>query len=270
LLRKARIAEDWFFIRYGDPEFHLRLRIRGEPRALAAEALPRLHAVAEDLLARGLVTKVLYDTYDQEIQRYGGPNGIELCERIFGIDSDAVLALLASTPGDEGAVARWQLTLCGIDALLRDAGLDLEQRYFFADHMAEMYGREFNLQGFARHPIQDKFRKERRALFGLLDEAKNGPTPLEPGLAILRGRSERLASPLAELRLRDDRGELTVPFRDILGSLIHMHANRMLPTAARAQEAILYRFLENLYDSQLARTGKKKRDRHDATSSEKR
>ena len=112
-LRRDRVADDWFFIRYSDPEFHLRLRIRGAPRALAAEALPMLHEVADGLLARGLITKVPYDTYDRELQRYGGPNGIELCERIFGIDSDAVLELVASTLGDEGAVARWQLTLCG-------------------------------------------------------------------------------------------------------------------------------------------------------------
>jgi thiopeptide-type bacteriocin biosynthesis protein len=256
-LRRDRVAEDWFFIRYSDPEFHLRLRIRGAPAALVTEALPRLHAIAGDLLARGLVTKVLYDTYDRELSRYGGPNGIELCERIFGIDSDTVLELVASTLGDEGAVARWQLTLCGIDSLLRDAGLDLEQRYFFADRMAGVYGREFNLEGFARHPIQDKFRKERRSLFELLE-----------GLEMLRRRSERLAPALAELKERSERGDLAVSFTDILGSLIHMHANRMLPTAARAQEAVLYRFLENLYDSQLARAGKKKKDRRDATASE--
>jgi thiopeptide-type bacteriocin biosynthesis protein len=212
-----------------------------------------------------MVTKVLYDTYDREVQRYGGVNGIDLCERIFGVDSEAVLELIASTLGDEGAVARWQLTLVGMDSFLRDAGFEPEQRYFFADRVAGSYGREFNLEGQARHPIQDKFRNERRALFALLDRTKDATSPLEPGLATLRRRSERMVPILSELRQRGERGELTVPFPDIVGSLIHMHANRMLPTAAKAQEAVLYRFLENLYDSQLARSGKKKRDRRDGT-----
>jgi hypothetical protein len=94
-------------------------------------------------------------------------------------------------------------------------------------------------------------------------DPKNGPSPLEPGLEILRRRSERLAPLLAELRQRGERGDLAVPFTEIVASLIHMHAIRMLPTAARAQEVVLYRFLENLYDSQLARAGRKKKDRRD-------
>jgi class I lanthipeptide synthase len=118
-------------------------------------------------------------------------------------------------------------------------------------------------EGFARHPIQDKFRSERRSLFELLEGSKNGPSPFEPGLEILRRRSERLAPLLAELRQRGERGDLAVPFTEIVASLIHMHAIRMLPTAAGAQEAVLYRFLENLYDSQLARAGRKKKDRRD-------
>lgn len=252
-LRNEGIVKDWFFIRYSDPDFHIRLRFRGSPSSLAAQVLPRLHAMASDQLHLGLVTKVLYDSYDREVQRYGGPNGIDLCERMFGVDSDAVLDLIASTLGDEGGVARWQLALCGMDSLLRDAGFDLEQRHSFARRMADSYGREFRLQGPARHPIQDKLRKERRTLLTLLDGSRDEPSPLEPGLQVLRRRTEAMAPLLSELRQRGERGELASAFTDIVSSLIHMHVNRMVPTAARAQEAILYRFLENLCESQLAR-----------------
>lgn len=260
-LRRDHVANEWFFIRYSDPDFQIRLRIRGNPTALLSEALPRLHSVTSILVDRGLVTKVLYDTYDREMQRYGGPDGIEICESIFGIDSDATLELIALTPGDEGAVARWQLTLCGIDALLRDAGLDLEKRYSFADRMAGSYAREFNLLGSAKRPIQEKFRAERSALFKLLEDSKHGTSSLELGIEILRRRSTRLAPEFAELSKRDEGGNLSTPLSEILSSLIHMHTNRMMPTSARAHEAILYRFLSNLYDSKLARAGRLKRDR---------
>jgi class I lanthipeptide synthase len=260
-LRSDGIADSWFFIRYSDPEFHIRLRLRGNPAALAGEALPRMRAIGEDLLQRGLITKVTYDTYDREMNRYGGVHGIDLCEEIFGADSDAALDLVASTLGDEGAVARWRLTLCGMDRFMRDAGLDLEQRYFFAQGRADNYMREFRLQGSARHPIQDKLRAERKALLPLLNGSGDAVSDLAPGFEILERRSRTIAPLLAELKRRDDAGELAASFEEILGSLIHMHANRVLATSARAQEAVLYRFLENLYDSQLARAGKKKRDR---------
>ena len=260
-LRSEGVADGWFFIRYADPDFHIRLRLRGNPAALAGDALPRLRAIGEDLVQRGLVTKVTYDTYDREVNRYGGFHGIELCEAIFGADSEAAIDLVGSTLGDEGAVARWRLTLCGMDHLLRDAGLDLEQRYFFAQQRAEGYMREFHLQGNARHPIQDKLRVERKALLPLLNGSGDGVSELAPGLEILQRRSRELQPLLAELQRRDDAGDLTTSFEDILGSLIHMHANRVLATSARAQEGVLYRFLEELYDSMLARAGKKKRDR---------
>jgi hypothetical protein len=41
----------------------------------------------------------------------------------------------------------------------------------------------------------------------------------------------------------------------------------LAPTTARAQEAVLYPFLENLYDSLLARSGRKKRDRRKSEGS---
>jgi thiopeptide-type bacteriocin biosynthesis protein len=254
------LALNWFFIRYADPDFHIRLRILCNTAETAGVLLARIRSIAEELVRRGLCTKIAYDTYDREVARYGGPAGIDLCEGIFGADSEAVLDLVDCTPHDEGANVRWQLTLCGMDALLNDLGFGLEKRYFLATKMAENYGREFNL-GPARHQIQGKFRRERRVLMSLMNGSKSELADLQPGLDILARRSDRLEPAATELRLRSEAGRLASPLSDIAGSLLHMHANRMLPTAARAQEAILYQFLVNLYDSELSRSGRKKRDR---------
>jgi len=40
---------------------------------------------------------------------------------------------------------------------------------------------------------------------------------------------------------------------DIAASHLHMHANRLLPSAQRAQELVIYEFLTRLYQAQLAR-----------------
>jgi len=258
-LFEDRRAKHWFFIRYSDPDFHIRLRIRFDEASVVGHVLSRVHEVTAPLTHRGLVTKVMLDTYEREVARYGGPAGIELCEEIFGVDSEAALELIESTLDDAGATARWQLTLCGMDALLRDLGMDLEQRYAQARRVAEEYGREFSLAS-AHHSIQDKYRKERGDLTALLERSA-GASPLQPGLDVLDRRSNRLAPVVMELRRRSEEGLLTASIPEIAGSLLHMHANRMLPTSARAQEAVLYRFLENLYDSQLARAGRSRRDR---------
>src|SRR5262249_34676440 len=48
-------ADRWFFIRYGDPDWHLRLRFHGVPNRLHGEVLPALQAAAAPLLADGLL-----------------------------------------------------------------------------------------------------------------------------------------------------------------------------------------------------------------------
>jgi hypothetical protein len=87
-------AKGWFFIRYGDPALHLRWRLVGDPAALSATARPAVEAVAARLLDEGKIWRVQFDTYQREIERYGGPEAILLAERLFQADSDAVFRIM--------------------------------------------------------------------------------------------------------------------------------------------------------------------------------
>src|SRR5262249_57327315 len=86
--------DGWFFIRYGEPEWHLRLRLHGRPERLHAQVLPVLQAAAAPLLGDGRLWRLQLDTYQREIERYGGPEGMLLAERLFHADSAAVLAIV--------------------------------------------------------------------------------------------------------------------------------------------------------------------------------
>src|SRR5262249_41692488 len=102
-------ADRWFFIRYGDPHWHLRLRFRGAPSRLSGEVLPALQAATTPLLADGLLSRVQLDTYEREVERYGGPEGMVLAEQLFQADSEAVLALAHLFPEDTRGDLRWRL-----------------------------------------------------------------------------------------------------------------------------------------------------------------
>lgn len=54
----AGAASGWFFIRYGDPDWHLRLRFQGEPRRLWDEVRPALQEQVAPLVADGRVWRV--------------------------------------------------------------------------------------------------------------------------------------------------------------------------------------------------------------------
>jgi thiopeptide-type bacteriocin biosynthesis protein len=249
-------ADGWFFIRYSDPEWHLRVRLHGDPGALHGKVLPRLHEALDPLLADGRLWRLQLDTYEREIERYGGPQGILLSERLFQVDSEAVLEILEMLEGDEGADLRWRLTLRGIDMLIGDLGLDLETRMRVLRGMRESFTQEFGGGKGLRVQLDQRFRQEWRSLMPLLDPAGDEASELAPALAVFHRRSERLAPIVAELRELEQAGRLTQTVADLTPSLIHMHVNRMIRSAARAHEMVLYDFLYLLYESRAARERK--------------
>jgi thiopeptide-type bacteriocin biosynthesis protein len=245
----------WFFIRYGDPSWHLRLRIGGDPAWLHAEVLPRVTAAAHSELARGTVSSFQLDTYDREVERYGGDAAMAIGEQLFGADSDAVLAMLPLFVGERGADARWKLTLAGMDRLLGDFGLPLEHKLVVARACRVGFAREFGAGAGFDHMLGDRFRTDRRALESLL--AGSGDDDLAPAWHAFAARSARIAPLARELGALARAGTTTVPLDDIIASHLHMHANRMLRSAAREQELVIHDYLVRLYESQLARARKR-------------
>ncbi|HEX8112083.1 MAG TPA: thiopeptide-type bacteriocin biosynthesis protein, partial [Kofleriaceae bacterium] len=245
----------WFFLRYGDPHWHVRFRVHGEPAQLFGEVMPRLSAAAQAMLGDGRMWKLQLDTYEREVERYGGPVGIELAERLFCADSACVIDILGMLDGDAGNDARWRLALRGIDQLLDDLGFDLAAKLAIMRGVREGFAREHRLETSIalQRGLGDKYRKERIPLATLLDRAHDADSDLAPGLERIAGRSAANAPIVAELRAAEQRGRLTAPILDLVPSYIHMHVNRLIRSAQRAHELVLYDLLVRLYESQAAR-----------------
>jgi thiopeptide-type bacteriocin biosynthesis protein len=250
-------ADQWFFIRYGDPDWHLRVRFHGSPQRLHAEVLPQLQAAAAPLLESGQLWRVQLDTYEREVERYGGDRAIELAEQIFHADSDAVLAILRSLSGDAGLDLRWRLALRGMNLLFDDLRLTFEEKLSVARMSRQRYGREFGVNGHIRGRVGQRYRTERASLEALLGFGQNSTidlaAQLAPGLEALRWRSLRLAPLTAELRQLTESKHSSVAMTDLAMSYAHMHVIRLLRSAQRAQELVLYELLDRFYTSQAGR-----------------
>jgi lantibiotic biosynthesis protein len=246
-------ADQWFFLRYGDPDWHLRLRVHGAPDRLLRETLPLLHGITAPLLETGQLWRVQLDTYEREVERYGGETAIHLAERVFHADSDAVLAIVRQLTGDAGAELRWRVALHGIDLLFDDLGLTLEQKLDVARRAQDGYGREFGAVGDFQRQVSRRYRDERASVELLLDPERDPPAELAASVRALRQRSVTLAPVGSELRALADAGQLSVELPELAMSLAHMHVNRMLRSAQRAQELVLYELLGRAYSSQAAR-----------------
>ncbi|SMD26837.1 lantibiotic dehydratase [Kibdelosporangium aridum] len=114
---------NWFFMRYVDPGPHLRIRWTGDPRWLTGELAPRVLRWSAELVERGYCTRVALDTYDRELERYGGPTALEAAESLFAADSSAVLDLLRLNDID-----RTLLGMYTVDDLLVGLGLTEDER----------------------------------------------------------------------------------------------------------------------------------------------
>ena len=257
-------ADQWFFLRYGDPDWHLRLRIHGAPNRLLHETLPLLTRVTAPLLDTGELWRVQLDTYEREVERYGGETGIRLAERFFHADSDAVLAIVGELTGDAGADLRWRVALRGVDLLFDDLGLTLGQKRDIALRAQRGYGHEFGTGGAFQQEVGRRYRRERAAVEALLDPDAVPAAGLAGSLRALHRRSAALALPARELRTAAQAGRLTADLTEVAMSLAHMHVNRMLRSAHRAQELVIYELLGRAYSSQAARSQAGRRHRGQA------
>ena len=248
----AGSIDSWHFVRYGDPDWHVRLRMHGPADVLLGELLPRLRDLAEPLLRTSQLWRIQLDTYEREVERYGGDLAIGHAERVFHADSEAVVAIMRELPGDAGADLRWRLALRGIDQLFRDLGLTLAQRRAIAGRARQGYGREFGAGGEFQRAVGARLRQHRADLEVLLGADGDLPGQIANCVRALDLRSAAIATAASQIRAVAGTGA-GPGLPEVAMSFAHMHANRLLRSAQRAQELVLYEMLDRLYASRAAR-----------------
>jgi thiopeptide-type bacteriocin biosynthesis protein len=176
-----------------------------------------------------------------------------LVEEIFFHDSEASLAIVEMLDGDDGAEARWRLALRGTHDLLVDFGLDLPARHELERGLRARFGEEHRADVKAARQLGEIFRRERGGLAELLAATGGGEHPLAAGIEALERRSAAIAPVVDRMRALERSGALNVPLSDIIASVLHMHANRMLLSQQRAQELVIHDLLMRHYGSEIAR-----------------
>ncbi len=154
-------ADGWFFIRYGDPHLHLRLRFHGGPQKLSARIIPQLWQAVQQHASGGKVSRLQFDTYEREIERYGGLEGVEIAEHLFESDSKLVLELLSSISGSLGSAFRWRLAFLSVDRLLSALRFDTAAKRQLINNMGKFQEKNFSVNDRYKKQLSDKFRKER-------------------------------------------------------------------------------------------------------------
>ena len=243
-------VDRWFFLRYGDPHHHLRLRFHGDPEGLLGQVLPHLRRLLEPHLESGLVTSFQLGMYEPEWERYGGLLALPCCEQIFQADSESVLAILEQDEGGTFKEQRWRLALASSDRLLQDFGYQIPDRLRLMTTIRDGFRSELKWGTGAGIHVARRFRQERGGLEELLwDPARSR---WQAPLSLLDQRSRKINGPAVQLRsLAEVAGGPSLD--GILASLLHMSCNRFLKAAQRPQELVIAEFLVRAYQGHISR-----------------
>ncbi|MEU7617695.1 lantibiotic dehydratase [Micromonospora rifamycinica] len=211
-------VDRWFFLRYGDPDPHLRLRFHGASTVLTTGVLPRLTEWMARLRDAGMARRMVLDTYDPELERYGGPQAIEAAERVFHVDSVAVAEQL-------------RLLACGaldIDTTLLTAANHIDLAVRFCGGLEAAV--DWITGEFGRSAEHSWFRRHRSAALKLINpyEGWGGLLDTPGGAAVLTAWEARADAVTRYGRLIRERDDGSWPPEGaVLRSLLHMHHNRL-------------------------------------------
>jgi lantibiotic biosynthesis protein len=243
----------WFFIRYGDPEPHLRLRFEASvpPTALRAE----LERICEAARARFGVWRVQWDTFIPELSRYGGERAFEHALDVFCADSRFVSAVLGAHDADD-LDGRYRLGVLAASRLLEDLGFSRKERVERAAALRAGYLLEAGGGATAEAALSTHARALRGQVEAMLLGAKD--TWPEGVWSALEQRSSAVRASGARLRALEAEGALCHPLGRVAESLLHLCLVRLLQAGQRTQELVIYDLLWRAERSLQARYGEGK------------
>jgi class I lanthipeptide synthase len=221
--RLSGLCSGWFFLRYTDPDPHLRVRFAGTPDGLLGDLLPQLSAWANELIEDGRCTRFVLDTYERELERYGGPAGMGLAEALFCADSRAVVELLGARADGSLPLDLITVAVLTIDDLLAGLGLGVAERLAWYEE-----------NGTTTPEVGAQYRQRQRDLRALLGDADE--LARRPGGDLVAGALDARRPTAIDIGREIDRlaaaGALTQTKARLVRSFVHLHCNRL---AARGQ-----------------------------------
>jgi lantibiotic biosynthesis protein len=252
-LIKNNLIDKFFFIRYNDPELHIRIRFHLTDLSHLGRIVEKMNAYTQDHCRDGLITTIQLDTYRREMNRYG-ENTIELAESLFYIDSETCLQFFDLIDLENGEAVRWQFALKSIDELLNGFGFSLDDKKQLLEALKLGFIKEHGNSKELKVQLDTKYRKLRKQVYEIMDiDPSSELYGLQELLDWKRSKLQNIANQIIDLHKS---GQLQVPIQELMASYIHMCLNRIFAARQRTYEMVIYDLLYKFYVSEIARSKK--------------
>jgi thiopeptide-type bacteriocin biosynthesis protein len=240
-VRNEHLCDRWFYLRYADPEPHLRLRFHAANDRVKEPLLLSVLEWSRHLTRESCIPRICLDTYEREVERYGGPACIDVIEQFFSLNSDAMSAVVAALFTQKMTLDRQAVAVFCLDRLFSAWGYDFPARLAYARTRTHHY------------EAIEAFRERRSSLSELLCPWKKASeselhTQRELLMTLLSVQEAQMPPIVSHLRTLAEQKALWQPLEQIVGSLAHMQLNRLMGLE-RKEEQTIYAFWRHTLES---------------------
>lgn len=241
------ILKQWFFVRFSDPEYHLRIRFNINPDRIQ-KIISDFTEKCSILINYGIISNFQIAVYERELERYT-PELIDKVENVFCSSTMLIIEYLKKEANDILNLNYCNIAFVHIEALLNTFGFSLPDKIELFYQLYHSFYGEFKQSNDLRNKLRKKFRELRSSLRS--DISENVENPNLPDTLLIE-KIDKFKK--AQVSLIKKMNEWPTAQRNRLtGDIVHMHLNRLFTDRQRKQEVILYYCLWKYYHSEQAR-----------------
>ncbi|RYJ39671.1 Lantibiotic biosynthesis protein [Flavobacterium anhuiense] len=238
-LKKKKIIQKWFFVRYKDADTHFRIRFLIENKKDLAKVIQMLYRPINNLLQENLAWQIQTDTYKRELERYGETT-IEDSEFLFWKDSELVIQYLSLKKTFAKKEMELLFSFCSIDSFLNSFSLSILDKYNLMDRLQQSFKEEFGADKILKKELDKKYRELDDELGCFLrEETKKDFVDF---FEIIEEKQIQIAEKALEIK-----NAIQIDLYSFLASHIHMMINRQYTSKQRMYELIIYNHLYRYY-----------------------
>ncbi|WP_338375687.1 thiopeptide-type bacteriocin biosynthesis protein [uncultured Flavobacterium sp.] len=241
-LKENKIIKKWFFIRYNDPENHIRLRFLLFKNSNLNEVTKILQQTFEELQSQNIIWKIQTDTYVRELERYG-VSTYEETETIFETDSALMLNYLSLKNQFSNETTILLFSFLAIDSFLNLFELSNLEKLNLLNSMQLSFKLEFNADKNLKKELDKHYRELSNEIELVLEKDKEEYFQLFEKIDCKSNKLKGSIPILIE--------NLEVDIFSYLNSQIHMMINRQYTSRQREYELIIYDHLHRFYKTQF-------------------
>ncbi|WP_299207955.1 thiopeptide-type bacteriocin biosynthesis protein [uncultured Dokdonia sp.] len=242
--KSKNYIEKWFFIRYYDPEFHLRVRFLVSDKENLTLIIKDMNVLFSALIQQDFVWKLQTDTYVRELERYGIQK-IDHAETVFCHDSEMIVSVLKHIENAGNQSLRWLTGLLIIEDILDAFNLTIEEKKDLMEQYITFFSDEMSYDKFLKRQLSLKYRNNKREINSFLTRNAAHQALID----IVSYKKENTHQSMQEIV----NSELSSEYRgELIFSLSHMSLNRLYRTKSRKNEFVSYHLLLYYYESKIA------------------